>query len=351
MISSLSSQSYISTYSVLQTSALTQTTQTSDLVSTEDSDSYTNSTIYGFKADDNGFMDPKLNKMAGVPTSVKIHTKTLEDLTAYAKNTNSGFDTVQALSKAWSFFTDLVGNSVDTSGNTYLSSDDVANTPHTYTYDGTIFGKVLSTTNLNSESSKIWERAQVEGYSQGKLNVGQSTFYGWNVWDGRYEDVNKSHEETKAEHTQKRVEYINKIYRQTTGVLDKSVPENMTSLGELFGVFAQEEISLYPNGRAQEVQNYYDFLKSGDSLETYLDKTFGDGYVDGLRQDFINNSEVHDGREGEMFDYFLRELNELNKKYYEQNKNHIDNHKLDDFKNFDNLTLDIEQGDILNFNI
>lgn len=344
MISSVSTQSYLTTYNI------SKTTQTAESTQASNQTSFTNPTAYGFNTDDNGFIDPKLNKLAGIPTSVKLHAKTLEQITTYAKNTKSDFNTVQALSKSWNFFENLVGN-IDTSGKSYLTLDDIAQTPSMYTYDGTIFGKILSTAHTSSEESELIDRARVEGFSNGKLSIGESYFYGWSKWDSSHEDINQKHEERKDTHIAKQISYINKIYKKYSSTTDESIPEGKTSIGHLFGTFVHVETSNFPNGRAKEVQNYYDFLKSDDKFETYLDKTFGDGYVKKMREDYINSAQIDKDQAGAMFDYLLKEINDLNARYYNENKNYINNHKVDDFKTFDNLKLDIKQGNILDFDV
>lgn len=80
-----------------------------------------------------------------------------------------------------------------------------------------------------------------------------------------------------------------------------------------------------------------------------MTKTFDDGYVNKMREDYINSAKVDKDQAGAMFDYLLKEINDLNARYYNENKTYINNHKIDDFKTFDNSKLDIKQGNILDF--
>lgn len=139
-----------SLYTNLQTYNPSQTTKTSSnlntsafsaaLNSVSEADSkYTVSTKYGFKADENGFLDPLFNELAGIPSNVKINVKTVDMTVNYAKNEKMNLDPISAMSKAWSFFSTL--NSGTNLGNGKLSVSQLASMPESaLSSNGTIFG-------------------------------------------------------------------------------------------------------------------------------------------------------------------------------------------------------------------
>ena len=67
-------------------------------------------TAYGYSVDDKGFMGADFNKAAGISENVKIHSKTIEQLTTHAKNIGFNGSAVEITKKAWSNFSQIIGD-------------------------------------------------------------------------------------------------------------------------------------------------------------------------------------------------------------------------------------------------
>lgn len=321
MISSISSQSY-SSYSIQKSYQAKETSL--DKVSTS---TYTNSTSFGFKTDDKGFIEPKLNEMAGIPTFIKIHTKTFDQITKYAHNTKSGLNPVQGLSKIWNFFSSAMGDSVSLNTNKTLNAEDWHKIPTDIAYDGTMFGNVIKRYYSYQEAKEITDLGQIYSQSNNTMIPGHMIF------------LNKNMDGLKG------------WYEASTGVkYDEQIPKDKVSVGTLFASLINREFMFRPDGIAKEVQNYYNFLKSGKSLEEYLKDTFGNDHIKGLKTRFsqhANNPKLARN----LFDILLKELDKGSKNFYAQNIDFIQNHDMSDFKKFDNFKLDLKAGNILNLDV
>ena len=67
-------------------------------------------TAYGYSVDSKGFMGADFNKAAGINENVKIHSKTIEQLTTHAKNIGFNGSAVEITKKAWSNFSQIIGD-------------------------------------------------------------------------------------------------------------------------------------------------------------------------------------------------------------------------------------------------
>ncbi|MEE3704999.1 hypothetical protein V2I29_05345 [Campylobacter sp. CX2-8023-23] len=82
-------------------SALSQTTALSQATTT---------TAYGYSVDSKGFMGADFNKAVGINENIKIHSKTIEQLTTHAKNIGFNGSAVEITKKAWSNFSQVIGD-------------------------------------------------------------------------------------------------------------------------------------------------------------------------------------------------------------------------------------------------
>ena len=82
-------------------SALSQTIAVSQTTAT---------TAYGYSVDSKGFMGADFNKAAGISENVKIHSKTIEQLSTHAKNIGFNGSAVEITKKAWSNFSQIIGD-------------------------------------------------------------------------------------------------------------------------------------------------------------------------------------------------------------------------------------------------
>lgn len=67
-------------------------------------------TAYGYSVDSKGFMGADFNAAAGISENVKIHSKTIEQLTTHAKNIGFNGSAAQINKKAWSNFSQIIGD-------------------------------------------------------------------------------------------------------------------------------------------------------------------------------------------------------------------------------------------------
>lgn len=95
----------------------------------ETKSSFTTPTSYGFKADENGFMDPNLNEVLGLPQDIKIHISTMQSMEEYANKTDSGLSVFDAMSKAWNTFKGLVSGVIDSSQEQFVGAQTLAKLP------------------------------------------------------------------------------------------------------------------------------------------------------------------------------------------------------------------------------
>ncbi|MCI6298234.1 MAG: hypothetical protein MR582_01100, partial [Campylobacter sp.] len=70
----------------------------------------TATTAYGYGVDSKGFMGADFNAAAGISENVKIHSKTIEQLTTHAKNIGFNGSVVEITKKAWSNFSQIIGD-------------------------------------------------------------------------------------------------------------------------------------------------------------------------------------------------------------------------------------------------
>ena len=67
-------------------------------------------TAYGYSVDDKGFMGADFNKAVGINENIKIHSKTIEQLSTHAKNIGFNESVVSITKKAWSNFSQIIGD-------------------------------------------------------------------------------------------------------------------------------------------------------------------------------------------------------------------------------------------------
>lgn len=260
---------------------------------------YDTPTKYGFNVDSKGFFGADFNKAAGIPQNVKIHIKTMEQVDTYAKNTNSNFDSLQAINKIWNFFTNITGNIVET--NEFLDGDQIDNLPKGYiSFDGTLFGRSKGISRRESDQGMTFD-----SLTDGKLNAGTFPFI--NSISGSKEDIHNVREALTGQ------------WGTGTTFYDNP-PVDKLSVGEMFAFFMTHEPNFYPNGRAESVKNYYDFLKSGKSLEQYMSQSDPDFRTRKIAA--YTGTDIDTA--GRAFDELLKILDEYSKKFYDLHKRFID---------------------------
>lgn len=259
---------------------------------------YSNPTSFGFNANEQGFISPTLNKLAKIPSDVKIHKKTLEQIANYSKNTNSNLNPIEAISKAWNFFSKISKQS------------------KSYTSDGTILGNLTSQYTANKTKQMLHHDDTIKTYSKNQLSTGLS------IIDSLT---------------------IKEKYQRLIG---KNADKNVSKESKSFGIFIDDEYKKNPHGKSKEVKNYHEFLKSQKSFEDYIIKNFGNDYMGELKKFFVENSTISKVFAGKLFDEIFTQTDELNQDFYSQNKNLIHNKPTTN-----KPQMDFELGQILNLNI
>lgn len=147
------------------------------------------------------------------------------------------------------------------------------------------------------------------------------------------------------------VENIKEHYKEDLGFNLESNSDEVTT-GEIFHMFIKSEATTSQLSvdaglptRSELVQNYYNFLKSGSSLSDYLNGKFGADYLKDAALQFANGAD----KAGELFDEFLKSIDQVNKEYYQANKSFIDNYNANNITN--EAKLDFPAGKIVNLGV
>lgn len=283
-ISSITASPLPQSMKINTTSSTSSTTKTDTTVSTPTTEA-TISTQWGFKVDENGYFGADFNAAAGIPSNVKIHQKTLE-MVSSMQALSSFKDPISALSKAWSNFTKIAGNSLDPDGS--MSLTQIHNMPVSYVNDSSIFGNIVSVQQTHEQYLKSNETmGVVSSLSNGKLDTGLTTFFGVNKGVNRLSD------------------YKNVLSEIGITTDEGNANENEISVGNLFSWFVDKGSG---ENRAEATQTYYSFLQSGQSIEDYSKSTFGEDFF----KDAIKGyGTMPDGSyNGALVDQLLKEVNE-----------------------------------------
>ena len=99
-------------------------------------------TAYGYSVDNKGFMGADFNKAVGINENVKIHSKTIDQLITYAENIGYGGDAVRITKKAWSNFSQIIGDKEALSG--AKSLDKNSKIAHSFNTNSGILGNFTS---------------------------------------------------------------------------------------------------------------------------------------------------------------------------------------------------------------
>ncbi|WP_172198575.1 hypothetical protein [Campylobacter sp. RM16188] len=311
----------------------------SALAAKENSSSiYTNFTKFGFKADDKGFLEPDFNQAAGIPKAVKIHVKTLEQISQYANKTNSGYSPVEAISKAWNFFSKLVRNPDYLSGEKLLGIADLKTMPMSYNSTGSILGDLIDVQYTPEEHLLACKENDITGLTQGELDNGYTAvnFAGLPSYSDSNTDLRS-------------IKKIKDDNKTTMGDAFGDEPSHQVSIAQMFAHFIRTDTFEwdYDGNRTQRVKAYYDFLKSGKSIQDFL----GADRLANLRAEYTKEVSLENmDLANKMFDELLESLNKSNREFYQKHQALIDNY--DFTKTFEKKAkVEFPIGRSLNLNI
>ena len=109
-------------------------------------------TAYGYSVDSKGFMGADFNKAVGINENIKIHSKTIEQLTTHAKNIGFNGSAVEITKKAWSNFSQVIGDESALRGEKSLDKN--SQIAYSFNTDSGILGNFTSVhTSLQSSIS------------------------------------------------------------------------------------------------------------------------------------------------------------------------------------------------------
>ncbi|MGD9970482.1 MAG: hypothetical protein AB7S65_08495 [Sulfuricurvum sp.] len=285
-----------------ESSGVVTAATSSDEVSSASNVDATISTKWGFKVDENGFFGADFNKAAGIPVNVKINQTQLEMAETYTKAIGSSDDPVTALGKIWSFFSKVAGNALDSDGS--MTESQILKMSKTFQSDGSLLDNPVSVQKTAAEAEAL---SQISGKIQGLTNTnpdvldkaafdtGQRSFFG-SGYAGSLPDF-------KSE--------IKELYQNYVAPVDPaSSVENEISVSELFGVFCMQEMPASADTH-ENVQNYFNFVQSGQDFKSYLTEKFGADHVKNLADGMNANF-----KDPDMFDNLMKEIDRHNKENY-----------------------------------
>ena len=133
-------------------SAVSSATAVNSAVNSSVNSAVSQATAYGYSVDDKGFMGADFNKAAGISENVKIHSKTIEQLTTHAKNIGFNGSAVEITKKAWSNFSQIIGDESALRGEKSLDKN--SQIAYSFNTDSGILGNFTSVhTSLQSSIS------------------------------------------------------------------------------------------------------------------------------------------------------------------------------------------------------
>ncbi|MDD2448084.1 MAG: hypothetical protein PHS42_00340 [Sulfurimonas sp.] len=301
-IASVTSSSLYSASIVKKRSETSEISTDAISLSAVSSDSATISTKWGFKVDENGFFSTDFNKAAGIPDNIKIHKNQMAMTETYTKAIGSNDDPVTALGKVWSFFSKVAGNTLDIDGS--MTVDQIKNMPYSFQSNGSLLDNPIS---IQRTETEAYEVSQISGKIQGLTNTnpdildkdafdtGQRGFFGGG-YAGSDPDALTG--------------YKNLYKDFVASVVPSSEFENEISVSELFGLFSMQEMDVSAETH-ENIQNYYNFLKSGQDFQSYLTDKFGADYVTNL----ADGMNIHFD-DPDMFDTLMKEIDRHTKENY-----------------------------------
>ena len=116
-------------------------------------------TAYGYSVDDKGFMGADFNKAVGINENIKIHSKTIEQLSTHAKNIGFNESVVSITKKAWSNFSQIIGDESALRGEKSLDKN--SQIAYSFNTDSGILGNFTSihTSLQSSISANTYEQS------------------------------------------------------------------------------------------------------------------------------------------------------------------------------------------------
>ena len=224
----------------------------------------TTAVAYGYSVDSKGFMGADFNAAAGINENVKIHSKTIEQLTTHAKNIGFNGSAVEITKKAWSNFSQIIGDESALRGE---KSYNEIKMPYSWTSDGTLLGEIRSVqrdlqsfNNASEYENSLYALNAIHSRETGSFSGFTSVF----IFNIDYESGTLSNNETSRH-----------IYNAVLGYHDEnSVLEGDMGIGEAFAIWvgggfeidSRQSVALGDEYRASG-KSLKDFIISKDAMD------------------------------------------------------------------------------------
>ena len=279
-INSALNSSVSSATAVSQTTAVSQATAVSQTATT--------TTAYGYSVDSKGFMGADFNNAAGISDNVKLHSKTIEQLTTHAKNIGFNGSAVEITKKAWSNFSQIIGDESALRGEKSLAQ---TNIPLSFTTNGSILGQVTSVQKDITSFAGLCDACEIETLSRGQMSLGKISFDFIGLM------LNGQDNESVQNTMKTRLADINDELGTSFDEFD---------IGAMFAILADKQMAVAPNGEFKEVANYENFKSSKQSIKDYLFSNFGVDYFESLALAFAKD--FTKDRAISLFEKYLLEI-------------------------------------------
>ena len=269
-------------------SSVSSATAVNSAVNSSVNSAVSQATAYGYSVDDKGFMGADFNKAAGISENVKIHSKTIEQLTTHAKNIGFNGSAVEITKKAWSNFSQIIGDESALRGEKSLAQ---TNIPLSFTTNGSILGQVTSVQKDITSFAGLCDACEIETLSRGQMSLGKISFDFIGLM------LNGQDNESVQNTMKTRLADINDELGTSFDEFD---------IGAMFAILADKQMAVAPNGEFKEVANYENFKSSKQSIKDYLISNFGVDYFESLALAFAKD--FTKDRAISLFEKYLLEI-------------------------------------------
>jgi hypothetical protein len=277
-----------------------------------------------YEVDEKGFFGADFNKAMGIPENIKIHQAMLTQAAAYSQAQGENIDPATVISKVWKLFSTIAGGTLDPDKDGYISQKEINAMPKSYITKGSLMDGIVSVQTNNADvytaANTSYDVATASG---GSLDSG---FRGFTLYSA-YSRTDTDPEVALFGHREMFEEYSGVEY-------DDNLPTDKISVGELFDSFFYQrvdaETAAYVYGNAHtDVKNqltinpnatkkFYEYLESGQDMQTYLKNTKGEDYLKNLIKEL--GTLANGSFSSELVDKFFEELDKEQKELYAQYK-------------------------------
>ncbi len=272
-----------------------------------------------YAVDSDGFFGTDFNQAVGIPKNIKLHQSMYVQAQAYGQAQGEGADAINVISRIWTLFNTIAGNTLDPNQDGYITQHEINGMPKSYVSKGSLMDGIVSVQNtieaMNSASNAA---AKVATATNGALDTGFRGFMAF----GAYSRLDTDPNIALFGHRESFEEYSGVAY-------DKNLPNDKIALGELFNSFFYQKVDSETAGyisaksggdavgtNVNSTKEYYKFLQSGKEMETYLTETKGKDYLDAFKQRIstLKNGQV----DPELAKFFFAELDKEQKELLAQ---------------------------------